>query len=1041
MRIAIDLQGTQTASRHRGIGRYSLALAEAMLRAPRAHEFWLVINGDIASDAIESLTALLPRERVVAFRTAQPVHWRDPANAWRRVASERMRESFLQTLQPDIVHVTSLIEGANDGAVTSIGRRGGGGATAATLYDLIPLHDSRYIATQWAAEWYADKVASLQRADVLLSISDYVRNDAIERLSFSPERVVNISSAASEIFRPVHVDSVMRARFVHEYGIFGNYLMYSGAMDPRKNLETLVAAYALLDQQILRDHQLVITGHLDELERERLALITRRLQLSQDRVVCTGRVTDQALVELYCGAELFVLPSLLEGFGLPVLEAMACGAAVIGAHTSSIPEVLGRADALFDPTNPAAIAEAIQRVLVNADFARDLRNYGPQRARAFSWESSASRALDAFEACSQSHQATQWGWREASEELEKMRAALVTELAHACGDRKLVTDADLMQAAVAMDANENLAREVLRQRHPLPRLPLWRVEGPFDSSYSLALVNRELARALDAQGIDVLLHSTDGSGDFDARPQFLVSDPQVALLHSRASGSAPVAADVCSRLLYPPRVADMASRFNLLHAYAWEESAIPDAWVADFNEFVQGISALSTHVVKALVDSGVAIPVGVCGAGVDHWERIPAAGAPSLQRRGFSFLHVSSCLPRKGVDVLLQAYGDAFSDSDDVSLIIKTFANPQNDVRRLLDLARRERVDFPHVILIEEDIESTSLKHLYTQCDVMVAPSRAEGFGLPLAEAMLSGLAVITTAWGGQCEFCNDQTAWLIDYQFAPAETVFGLPHSVWAEPSRTNLSQLLREVHCLPAEQRNERTLRGQRLLQQHFRWADVAERLLAFVRDLAARPIRTVTPRVVWVAPVSLASSTASAFAELSCSLDGELAVFEIDAPAVSLAATGEAKLGALAEPRQGASQSFPRIGHQRSNAVVVDCPEILHHQQWFAGLLENQLNLDRIVIVLLPQITVLDPWDPALTRALRRCDRVLVTDVADLNLLKSQGVIATAAILPTLQSRAGVQYSAQRLCSMVRSLLWQRRAAPSLLALECEEAGFPQ
>lgn len=115
MRIAIDLQGTQTASRHRGIGRYSLALAEAMLRAPRAHEFWLVINGDIASDAIESLTALLPRERVVAFRTAQPVHWRDPANAWRRVASERMRESFLQTLQPDIVHVTSLIEGANDG--------------------------------------------------------------------------------------------------------------------------------------------------------------------------------------------------------------------------------------------------------------------------------------------------------------------------------------------------------------------------------------------------------------------------------------------------------------------------------------------------------------------------------------------------------------------------------------------------------------------------------------------------------------------------------------------------------------------------------------------------------------------------------------------------------------------------------------------------------------------------------------------------------------------------------------------------------------
>ncbi|OCG86291.1 glycosyltransferase family 4 protein, partial [Xanthomonas euvesicatoria] len=535
---------------------------------------------------------------------------------------------------------------------------------------------------------------------------------------------------------------------------------------------------------------------------------------------------------------------------------------------------------------------------------------------------------------------------------------------------------------------------------------------------------------LDAQGLNVLLHSTDGSGDFDADPEFLASDQQIARLHSRASGSAPVAADVCSRLLYPPRVADMDSRFNLLHAYAWEESAVPEAWVADFNEFVQGISALSTHVVKALVDSGVAIPLGVCGAGVDHWESIAAAEGTSLQQRGFSFLHVSSCLPRKGVDVLLQSYGDAFSDRDDVSLIIKTFANPQNEVRRLLHGVRRARADFPHVILIEEDLDSASLKRLYSQCDVMVAPSRAEGFGLPLAEAMLSGLAVITTAWGGQCDFCNDQTAWLIDYTFAPAETVFGLPHSVWAEPSRTGLSRLLREVHRLPAEQRNERTRRGRQLLQGHFKWADVAQRLLAFVRDLWARPIRTATPLIAWIAPSSPAQSSGGVFAELS-GLAGELTLFEIDASIIYSGATMPAGLVSLSEPRHCPTRSLPVIGHQLTNAVVIDCPHILHHGHWFAGLLEDQLDRGRIVVVLLRRVAASDPWEPALIRALRRCDRVLVEGFADLNLLKSQGVSANTAILPTLGDNVEIQQSALRVWSIVRALLWQRHADPSIFS----------
>ena len=92
---------------------------------------------------------------------------------------------------------------------------------------------------------------------------------------------------------------------------------------------------------------------------------------------------------------------------------------------------------------------------------------------------------------------------------------------------------------------------------------------------------------------------------------------------------------------------------------------------------------------------------------------------------------------------------------------------------------------FPDVLIIKDDLSDAQLKALYEQCDALVAPSRAEGFGLPLAEAMLSGLPVITTGWGGQLEFCNHETAWLIDYSFTYARTHFGLFDSVWAEPGR----------------------------------------------------------------------------------------------------------------------------------------------------------------------------------------------------------------------------------------------------------------
>ena len=100
------------------------------------------------------------------------------------------------------------------------------------------------------------------------------------------------------------------------------------------------------------------------------------------------------------------------------------------------------------------------------------------------------------------------------------------------------------------------------------------------------------------------------------------------------------------------------------------------------------------------------------------------------------------------------------------------------------------------MLIIEDDLGDSQLRALYAQCHAMIAPSKAEGFGLPMAEAMLSGLAVVTTGWGGQTDFCNDETAWLVDYKFEPARTHFGLFDSVWAMPDIDHLAKTMRDVY-----------------------------------------------------------------------------------------------------------------------------------------------------------------------------------------------------------------------------------------------------
>ena len=404
MRVVIDLQGAQSESRYRGIGRYTLELAKEMVRQRGEHEILIVLNGLFPETIIpiqDAFKNLLPIENILIWYAPGPVFGSGWSDTKRRHQAELIREQFLVNLKPDIVHITSLIEGYADNAVHSIGFSPNHVLTAVTSYDFIPLvYKEIYLTPNPKFELlYREKLEHLNRAHLFLAISDSSRLEAISYLDVNHSDVINISAAADSKFKPIHVSHDIEKSLRQKFGLQKPFIMYSGASDPRKNLLRLIKSFAGLPLEIRNKTQLAIVGKLPKLNRITLENYIKSCGLTLSNVVITDAVTDDEMILFYNLCELFVFPSWHEGFGLPILEAMSCGAPVICSNTSSLPEVIGRQDVLFDPFNEFAITRKIEEVLINPTFREELIQHGLVRSKCFSWEKSAKTALLALEHC------------------------------------------------------------------------------------------------------------------------------------------------------------------------------------------------------------------------------------------------------------------------------------------------------------------------------------------------------------------------------------------------------------------------------------------------------------------------------------------------------------------------------------------------------------------------------------------------------------------------------------------------------------------
>ena len=341
---------------------------------------------------------LIPAERIRVFELHGPVAEISLTNTWRMQAAELIREKFLADLRPDIVHVSTLFEGFHNEVVASVGRLDATLPTAVTLYDLIPmLRPDTYLSEPSGRRHYLRRAQSLKRADLLLAISESTRREAIDAMDISPDRVITIGAGLSRSFEARGVSDDEKASLLASYGLRRPFVLYTGAVEPHKNVEGLIAAFGSLRPEIRSAHQLAIAGKLQEADRDRLVALLASHGLDAGDMVCLNYVPDEDLSVLYSLCSVFIFPSLHEGFGLPILEAMACGAPVIGSNCTSIPEIINRKDALFDPRRPQDIANRLTEVLSNTDLRQNLKVWGLERARAFTWDACARKALEAFE--------------------------------------------------------------------------------------------------------------------------------------------------------------------------------------------------------------------------------------------------------------------------------------------------------------------------------------------------------------------------------------------------------------------------------------------------------------------------------------------------------------------------------------------------------------------------------------------------------------------------------------------------------------------
>lgn len=389
MKATIDMQACLTDSRYRGIGRFTFNLVEAMARQVDADALTLALDRAVP----ENTRDLRARLRNAGMQMPVAVYgypscMNVDGDDFRRRAAERLRARFFETLAPEVFLQPSHFESGSHHATGIAWRQGGRPPSVAIAYDLIPLiYREHYLPKGRAAtDRYLEQCETFKAYDRYLSISQATSRDMVTHLDIDPSRIVTIGAGLDPGILAAaqsRIDDAVTLPFD------GPFILMVGNGDWRKNSLGAVDAYAALPQSLRKKYRLVMTQAGEDVR----AALSRQHASISDRVHILGNVDDATLAALYRRCAVFFFPSLYEGFGLPVIEAMAFGAPVISSNGGSLPEVVLHPDCLFDPLDQAATVAKLESALVDDAFRARLSTGAAEHAASFSWDACATRSL------------------------------------------------------------------------------------------------------------------------------------------------------------------------------------------------------------------------------------------------------------------------------------------------------------------------------------------------------------------------------------------------------------------------------------------------------------------------------------------------------------------------------------------------------------------------------------------------------------------------------------------------------------------------
>ena len=760
MKILFDMQGLQSAYK-RGIGNYALSALKSVVKNNLNHEILVLLNNNIETGKREiyrEIRKYIDSDKIFFFSAPRNISIFSFPSKSKLQASEMIYSRVISQINPDVLHIFSAFSSFDDDSITSIDKSNIT-PVSVTLYDLIPyLMSEHYLVNDLVKERYMGKFSQLSEAQLLLSISESSKMEALQFLDVNQNQVINVSCDASEYFNSQQVERAVLSKLKHRLGISKKFVAYVSFTDFRKNNHNLISAFSLLSKELRKHTQLVIICQISEVVKQELQRHAENCGLSPNDIIFTGYVRDDELVGLYQACSLFVFPSLHEGFGLPILEAMRCGAAVIGSNTTSIPEIIGDDRFTFNPNSPKSIAEKIEKFFVHKDFYKEVLANSHIQEKRFSWDVVAKRIIGALEGLG-----NEFSDRKNSSQSIKALDEFVDTIHYMKG----LNNSDIATIVKALNENERafsksyepqifidvsvfrfhdagtgISRTVkMLSKHFYSMSKKYIVRAVYDNGDGYSYASKETCEYLE-----FVEYCPDTVIDVNADDIFLGIDLHLEL------------AEASLTFLERHRLRGMKVyflvydlvlvKFKEHHGLALSE--IFNNWLRRISSVSNGLIAISKTVMKetesyihehlqdCLIDRPFKLDFYFFHLGTElkhnnHLHHLK-------EKETITFLMVGWIDPRKGHIDVIEAVSILWRMGIDIELIIVGRVN--NNAEHILDHIY-SHTEYGKRLQFLGQVDDNTLEVLYNRSDALVAASLDEGFCLPIIEAAALNLPLI----------------------------------------------------------------------------------------------------------------------------------------------------------------------------------------------------------------------------------------------------------------------------------------------------------